>query len=40
MGPGDKEHGKADVLNPFFTSVFTGETDLQLFQAPETSGKV
>ncbi|KAK4824240.1 hypothetical protein QYF61_012506 [Mycteria americana] len=40
MGPGDKGHGKAEVLNPFFTSVFTCKTVFQLFQAPEASRKV
>lgn len=30
----------AKVLDAFFTSVFTGQTGLQDFQAPETSEKV
>ena len=30
---------KAEVLNAFFTSVFTSKTGLQESQAPETSGK-
>lgn len=31
---------EAKVLNAFFVSVFTGKTDFQKSQAPETRGKV
>ena len=31
---------KAEVLNAFFTSFFTGQTSLQDSQTPETRGKV
>lgn len=40
MRPGDKGHGKAKELRPFFTLVFTGKTDFKLLQAPEASWKV
>lgn len=40
MRPGDKGHGKTEELRPFFTLVFTGKTDFQLFQASEASWKV
>lgn len=32
-----QRHGKVEVLNPFFTLVFTGKTDIPLFQALEAS---